>query len=72
MGMDLIRASKGSLGRLAIGNAKARLRMMALYSVAQSRGGLVLGTGNATEAALGYYTKHGDGAYDLNPIADLL
>ena len=29
------------------------------------------GTGNASEAYVGYFTKWGDGAHDFNPIADL-
>ena len=31
----------------------------------------VAGTGNRSEAYMGYFTKWGDGAYDFNPIADL-
>ena len=45
--------------------------MITLYALAQSRGYLVAGTGNLCEATVGYFTKWGDGAYDLNPIADL-
>jgi NAD+ synthase len=33
--------------------------------------GLVLGTGDKSEIALGYFTKYGDGAADLFPIADV-
>ncbi|MEG2000986.1 MAG: NAD(+) synthase, partial [Evtepia sp.] len=32
---------------------------------------LVAGTGNRSEIHMGYFTKWGDGAYDLNPIGDL-
>ena len=52
-------------------NIAPRLRMTTLYAVAQSRNALVAGTGNRSEGYLGYFTKWGDGAYDLNPIADL-
>jgi NAD+ synthase len=45
--------------------------MTTLYTVAGSEGRLVAGTGNRSEAYMGYFTKWGDGAYDLNPIADL-
>jgi len=31
----------------------------------------VAGTGNRSEAYMGYFTKWGDGACDFNPIADL-
>ncbi len=55
----------------ANGNIAPRLRMTTLYAVAQSRNSLVAGTGNRSEAYMGYFTKWGDGAYDFNPIADL-
>ena len=45
--------------------------MVTLYAVAASENRLVAGTGNASEFHMGYFTKWGDGAYDLNPIADL-
>lgn len=51
-------------------NAKPRLRMTTLYSIAQSLGYLVIGTGNLCEAMVGYTTKWGDSAYDFNPIAN--
>ncbi len=35
------------------------------------KGRIVAGTGNASEAYVGYFTKWGDGAHDFNPIADL-
>lgn len=55
----------------AAANIAPRLRMTTLYTVAQSKGALVAGTGNASEKYMGYFTKWGDGAYDFNPIADL-
>lgn len=55
----------------AKGNIAPRLRMTTLYTIAQSRGAVVVGTGNKCEAYMGYFTKWGDGAYDINPIADL-
>lgn len=56
---------------LGSANIAPRLRMTALYTIAQSRNSLVAGTGNRSEAYVGYFTKWGDGAYDFNPIADL-
>ncbi len=56
---------------LALSNINPRLRMTALYTLAQSRGALVAGTGNRSETYMGYFTKWGDGAYDFNPISDL-
>jgi len=52
-------------------NIPPRLRMTTLYSIAQTLGYIVAGTGNRSEAFMGYFTKWGDGAYDFNPIADL-
>lgn len=60
-----------TLNNAAISNLAPRLRMITLYAVAASENRLVAGTGNASEAYMGYFTKWGDGAYDLNPIADL-
>jgi NAD+ synthase len=57
--------------RVALGNIKARLRMVVLYYHANLHNYLVCGTGNKTEISLGYFTKHGDGACDVLPIGDL-
>lgn len=53
------------------GNIKARQRMVAQYAVAGQVGGLVVGTDHGAEAITGFYTKHGDGAADLMPLAGL-
>lgn len=55
----------------ALSNIAPRLRMLTLYTIAASENRLVAGTGNRSEAHMGYFTKWGDGAYDFNPIADL-
>jgi NAD+ synthase len=57
--------------RVALGNVKARLRMVVLYYHANTHNYLVCGTGNKTEIALGYFTKYGDGACDILPLGDL-
>lgn len=59
------------LNQQALTNINPRLRMATVYAVAAAEGRLVAGTGNRSEAYMGYFTKWGDGAYDLNPIADL-
>ena len=59
------------LNASALANITPRIRMLTLYAVAASENRLVAGTGNKSEAYVGYYTKWGDGAYDFNPIADL-
>ncbi|MEM5825145.1 MAG: NAD(+) synthase, partial [Thermofilaceae archaeon] len=51
----------------ALGNLKARIRMLMLYYVANRLGGIVLGSGDRSELLLGYFTKYGDGAADLLP-----
>jgi len=53
-------------------NVKPRLRMTALYFIANSLNYLVAGTGNRSEITLGYYTKYGDGGVDVLPIGQLL
>jgi NAD+ synthase len=60
-----------NLGKVALGNLMARLRMVAWYAVANSSDGLVLGTGNKSEILIGYFTKYGDGGVDILPIANL-
>ncbi len=52
-------------------NIPPRIRMTVLYAVAQTLGYRVIGTGNASEAYIGWTTKWGDSAYDFNPIAHL-
>ena len=53
------------------GNFMARVRMAVLYDTSVSWGGLVVGTGNKTEALIGYTTLFGDSACAFNPIGDL-
>ena len=53
------------------GNVKARVRMVAQYAIAGQLGLLVVGTDHAAEAVTGFYTKFGDGAADLIPLAGL-
>ena len=58
--------------KLALANSRSRLRMVTLYQVATSVGGIVVGTGNKVEDyGVGFYTKYGDGGVDIAPIADL-
>jgi NAD+ synthase len=57
--------------RLAAANIKPRLRMIAAYAEASARGFLVVGTGNRSELAMGYFTKYGDGGVDLLPLGGL-
>lgn len=57
---------------LANANTKSRIRMVTLYQIAGTVGGIVVGTGNKVEDyGVGFYTKYGDGGVDIAPIADL-
>jgi NAD+ synthase len=57
--------------KVAQGNLASRLRMSTLYYYAAVMHRLVLGTTDKSELKLGYYTKYGDGAADIFPLADL-
>lgn len=53
------------------GNVKARMRMVAQYAIAGQHNLLVIGTDHAAEAVTGFFTKFGDGAADVLPLAGL-
>ena len=57
--------------RMALGNVRVRTRAVLNYFVANAEDRVVLGTGNRSEAATGYFTKYGDQAVDCNPIGNL-
>jgi len=61
MGMDNIRK----------GNIMARVRMTYLFDQAKKRQALVVGTENKSEHLLGYFTRYGDSASDIEPIGHL-
>jgi NAD+ synthase len=53
-------------------NTRSRLRMVTLYLISNKCKGIVVGTGNKIEDfGVGFFTKYGDGAVDISPIADL-
>lgn len=54
-----------------LGNVKARQRMIAQFALAGGLKGLVIGTDHAAEAVMGFFTKFGDGAADILPLAGL-
>jgi len=60
------------LKHLAQANLKPRLRMVALYYIANQRRYMVAGSGNRSEIAIGYFTKHGDGGVDIMPLGNLV
>jgi NAD+ synthase len=53
------------------GNISARCRMIVLYNLAKKRQYLVMGTSNQSEIMMGYFTKFGDGACDVTPLANM-
>ncbi len=56
---------------LRLGNILARTRMTILYDFAKEYNLLVVNTSNRSEIMTGYFTKWGDGAGDIAPIAHL-
>ncbi|MDR1346377.1 MAG: NAD(+) synthase [Bacteroidales bacterium] len=58
------------LSKLRQGNMKARMRMLALYDLAQLHQGLVISTDNFTEYLTGFWTLHGD-VGDYAPVQHL-
>jgi NAD+ synthase len=57
--------------RYLIGNLMARTRMAVLYYHANRDRKIVCGTSNRSEFMLGYCTKYGDNAADLQPLLHL-
>ena len=58
--------------QLTKGNLKARLRMLTLYFYANQLQYLVVGSGNRSELAVGYFTKYGDSGVDILPLGNLV
>jgi NAD+ synthase len=61
----------GGFTGLARANTKSRLRMVALYALANMHDFMVVGTSNLDEMTIGYFTKFGDGGCDCEPLAEL-
>ena len=62
--------SKKFVSQMTNANIKARLRMTVLYAVAGENNYIVIGTGNLSELAVGYFTKFGDGGVDMEPLGN--
>ncbi|MBU1322845.1 NAD(+) synthase [Patescibacteria group bacterium] len=54
-----------------LGNIMARVRMIYCFDLAKKLKALVVGTENRSEKLLGYYTRFGDEAADIEPIIHL-
>lgn len=57
--------------KIRIGNIMARIRMIILFDLAKKHNALVCGTENKSEHFLGYFTRFGDEASDIEPIIHL-
>ncbi|PIY69042.1 NAD(+) synthetase [Candidatus Roizmanbacteria bacterium CG_4_10_14_0_8_um_filter_39_9] len=70
--VDEIGKATGAVNdKVRMGNIMARVRMIILFDFSKKIGGLVCGTENRTEHLLGYFTRYGDGASDIEPIQHL-
>jgi NAD+ synthase len=65
------KAAGVNLDTVRIGNIMARVRMIMLFDYAKKLNALVLGTENKSEHYLGYYTRFGDEASDIEPLRKL-
>lgn len=65
-------AGEDSVPRMPAANLKPRLRMSALFFIAESLNCLVAGGANRGEVTVGAFAKYGDGAVDLLPLGQLL
>ena len=70
--VDELAATLGAADdQLRLGNIMARVRMICLYDLAKQLDALVCGTENKSEKYLGYFTRFGDEASDIEPIMHL-
>lgn len=69
--LEAVRGQLGSVSRDTEINLAPRLRMAALYAVAQSCNGRVANTCNLSEDWVGYSTRYGDSAGDFSPLSQL-
>jgi len=61
-----------AVSQVAKANLKVRLRMLTLYYFANQLEYLVVGSGNRSELAVGYFTKYGDGGVDILPLGNMV
>lgn len=67
----LTQAQEKALDEFRKGNSMARARMIVVYDLAKQLDALVCGTENKSEKYLGYFTRFGDEASDIEPLQDL-
>lgn len=66
--VDPLVALDPTMDHVRRGNIMARLRMTILFDQAKKRRALVVGTENKSEHLLGYFTRFGDEASDIEPL----
>ena len=71
IGENGIKKEINEVENIVIGNLRGRIRAIILYRISNANDLIVMGTGNRTEALIGYFTKYGDGAVDCHPIGNL-
>ena len=64
-------ACGGKVEGLGLENMQARIRMIDLMTISNTKGWLVLNTGNKSEAAVGFSTLYGDTAGAFAPLGDV-
>lgn len=69
--VDAVVRQEVTMDRVRKGNVMARMRMIYLFDQAKKRNALVMGTENKSEYLLGYFTRFGDEASDIEPIVHL-
>jgi NAD+ synthase len=69
--VDIIQTQLKINDPFRLGNAMARARMISAFDYAKKLNALVCGTENKTEHLLGYFTRFGDEASDIEPIAHI-
>lgn len=69
--VDQLTRIESGMDNIRRGNMMARMRMIIAYDQAKKRKALVVGTENKTEHLLGYFTRFGDEASDVEPLRNL-
>ena len=69
--LDPLIAKEFGMDNIRKGNLMARARMMILFDHAKKHNALVVGTENKSEHLLGYFTRFGDEASDIEPLRNL-
>ncbi len=69
--VDAILRAEREVSDIRRGNIMARTRMIFLFDQAKKRNALVVGTENKSEHLLGYFTRFGDEASDIEPLRNI-